>query len=158
MGMLIRYTFSGKVHQALVLDEEPVWIPKKTHMVNISALGPAGETICREEAAVPSSAARHPGVPKSSSSCGRTSSTELCASRPMPLLKCALHAATACVSIPMQWAHTIVMPHLPSSALSHMGPLFLLTACCALCLSTTLSSEKGAFTQTLAVVSKKLAS
>lgn len=151
MGLLIRYTFSGKVHQAIVRDDEPLWIPKKTHVVDISALGPGGENIY--------SGARAGSSPPSSCK-DRTTSSELPASRSLPMLKHALEAATKCVSIPMQWAHTLVMPHLPSSALSHMGPLFLLTACCAIfgLSTTTVLSEKGAFTHTLAVVSKKLAS
>lgn len=130
MGLLVRYTFSGKVHQAIVLDEEPVWIPKKTHLVNIHALGPGGELLeCGagpgDGAACPTqpprgvhrSSRRHSGngaLPPEDDVCAAptptapphpsTSSSSSSSSSFSPILKYTLQAATACLSFPYQWA------------------------------------------------------
>jgi len=169
MGLLVRYTFSGKVHQAIVLDEEPVWIPKKTHLVNINALGPGGELLecdagLGDGAACPAqsprgvhrSSRRHTGnrsFPEDDVCAAPTPtappypSTSSSSSSFLPILKYALQAATACLSLPYQWAahgDSTWSHRLASSALSsHMGPLVLLAAC-ALCLHNVSFSSSGA--------------
>jgi len=169
-GLLIRYTFSGKMHQVIALDEDPVWMPKKSHVVNTDALAfGGGENIDISGAGItrrsngplspgsqqqrqqqqqpgatkgsPTRQTANPDVPRDRSSSSSGFLPQSSFRIASPLLKFALQAASACVTVPAQWAHAVLMPHLSSSALSQMSPFFLFAAC-AIALSTAMSPGK----------------
>jgi len=151
-GLLIRYTFSGRMHQVLALDEEALWMPKKSHVVNIDALGPGGETIDTARAPSPSPVTRQ-ATRRDVQAATATATTP--SSSSSAALKLALQAASNCLIVPMQWAHKSIGPHLSSSALSQMSP-FIIFAACAICVSTALGHSEKHGGMKLETWSKKL--